>query len=139
MKNLTYFFAFLLILTNSVFAEESPEALPLEGNGKITITAVIRKNEIVTIKGNSICDKSPCAKHSYLENAYLLDEERGVKYFPIKDSKHYLLASDTFIKYSQKKTKRFWVKFTAPPEEIKTIDLYLVDHEPLEGLTIIDK
>ena len=54
------------------------------------------------------------------DNTYLLDEEKGIKYFVLEDQKHNKLAtSEIWLNMGEK--GRYWVKFPAPPAEKKSI------------------
>ena len=121
---------------SSALAQNLGEAIHNKTDGKVVIEEVYRRNEIVTIKGREVCDDRNCGESTYLPKSFLLDEERGVKYFPIMDDRGDLLASTGHLYF---KGERFWAKYTAPASEIKEIDLYLDEMEPIEALPITDK
>jgi len=108
-----------------------------KGKGEIVITDVYRRNNIVTVKGYSTGCGDKCAR-LFVENGYLLDEERGVKYFVIKGENSGTLCTHS---YTPTEGRKFWAKYTAPAAEIKEIDLILdkKEVEPIEGLKITDK
>jgi hypothetical protein len=126
----------LLGSVSSALAEILGEGMHNKTEGKVVIEQVYRRNGIITIKGRGVCEDGNCDDHTYLHHSFLLDEERGVKYFPIRDDKGTRMASKNGLDFEG---ERFWVKYTAPPADIKEIDLYLENMEPIEALPITDK
>jgi hypothetical protein len=108
----------------------------MKGNGKVVITALQRKKGILTVKGHMECQMT-CKEDTNLNFSFLLDSERGVKYHVIRDTSSNLLVSEALP--DLKDGVKFWAKYTAPPAEVTSIDLYLNDVEPIEGLAIQDK
>ena len=78
---------------------------------------------------------------------YAVDEENGTKYFVLTDKEGRGLASEhewTGSSYGVSdrvepgQTKRYWMKFPAPPPEVTSIGVFFTGADPLEGVAITD-
>jgi len=80
---------------------------------------------------------------------YAVDEENGTKYFVLADKEGQSLASEHEHISANKQgvsesidaggTARFWMKFPAPPPEVKTLTLLFSETEPFEEVPITDR
>ncbi len=80
--------------------------------------------------------------------AYYTDVDAKKKYFALKDSEGKYIAGTaeydwgggTFKeKFGKNESKIIWIKFPAPPETTKTIDIYIPRLLPFEDITILIK
>jgi hypothetical protein len=144
VKSITAIFAFILFITQPVMAEPLSSAESLDGKIKMDVTDLTRKNNVVTIKGSiTNLSDSKFSKTWDGEEFFLLNEEKGVKYFVLRDeSKRPLVSSYSYpglgLEVEPKATMKFWAKFTAPPVEIKNVNLVFEGLEIMEGLPIND-
>jgi len=122
------------------YASANPVAVEdtLEGGGTLSLTQVTRKNEIVTVKAKVSCKgKNHCGMSIRLEDTFLLDAERGIKYFPIKDSEGSVLASEAVLGYRD--GTGLWVKLTAPPKEVTKVTVAIPGANSFEDIDVTDK
>ena len=141
MRHLLLSLLFIALSFTSLAAEDLGTAVYDSSESTITIFSMVRKNNVVTVKGKYDCngeigDYDVADAH---QTGFLFDEEKGVKYFPLKDTNNKILASSPARLRKKGESSRFWVKFPAPPEEVTTISVYFTKYEPLDDLPITDK
>ncbi len=82
------------------------------------------------------------------EKAYYTDVDAKKKYFALKDSEGKYIAGPagydwgggTFKeKFGKNESKIIWIKFPAPPETTKTIDIYIPTLLPFEDINMLRK
>lgn len=124
----------------SIFSNASAQSLgsesTLRGSGSVSLTELSRKNEIVTVKGKVTCEKDSCGEAA-LSNSYLLDSERGTKYFVIETKEGQHLTSEKI--FYHRNGSSFWLKLTAPPTEVKKVTVVVPGVSPFEDIEISDK
>lgn len=136
--NLLALVSYIVFFFSNAVADQVAIEDTLVGGGTLSITQFYRKNEIVTVKAKISCkDKHHCGMSINLEEAFLLDTERGVKYFPIKDSDGSLLASEPILAYRD--GTGLWVKLTAPPKEVTKVTIAIPGANTFEDVEITDK
>ena len=111
------------------------------------VTEFRRKGNTLTAKVrfvNSASKESPAVEIHY-DQVYLIDTAGGKKYQALKDEKgEYIAAlnqgwSDRWFQHVQPgEPVTIWMKFPAPPAEVKTITLNIPKTPPFEDLTIQD-
>ncbi len=135
---LTSLFAF----ANPCLAELPAPIESENGDYELTLREVSRRNDVLTVKAKL---KKLDNEYSHQlrfwisDNTFLLDEEKGVKYFVLEDKERNKLASPGKNIRSSGDTVSFWVKFPAPPLEKKSISIYFSGYEPLDDVAIEDK
>ena len=118
----------------------------------VHVMRLVRKHGILTLKIAAV--NSGTAPQRIIfdftgDNAcYLVDEENGTKYFVLTDKGGTPLASgNEWVRgghgimrdVAPGKTLRVWMKFPAPPPEVKSISIFLNETEPIEDVPITDK
>ena len=110
------------------------------------VTELRRKGSTLTarilFKNQAGADAEPDIHYG---EVYVMDAAAGKKYEPLKDEKGTYIAalrsgySDRWYqKLGQGATYTIWVKFPAPPPDVKTVTLQLPGMPPLEDLAIQD-
>ncbi|HHQ47727.1 MAG TPA: hypothetical protein ENK19_02455 [Acidobacteria bacterium] len=118
----------------------------------VHVMSLVRKHGILTLKIAAVNSGKESARLIFDftgDNAcYLVDEENGTKYFVLTDKKGAPLASgNEWVRgghgilrdVAPGKTLRVWMKFPAPPTEVKTISIFLNETEPIEDVPITDR
>ncbi len=116
------------------------------------VMSLVRKHGVLTLKVAAVNsgDKPATIVLDFTgDNAcYLLDEENGSKYYVLTDKEGNPLASgNDWVKGGKGikrqvepgKSLRVWMKFPAPPPEVKTITIILDETEPIEDVPITDR
>ena len=122
-------------------AETNWEGVVLE------VTSVQRKGQVLTVKWTLRNQGGSRASVSfgtfdgggYIADTYVIDEERGTKYFVLLDEGNRAVAGDLKFSLETGKKKRVWAKFPAPPPEVTAVTLIFNETEPLEEVPISDK
>lgn len=118
----------------------------------IDLMAVERKGSVLTVK---VAVRNAAERHENVAfvltgsvTTYLVDEENGTKYYVLTDKEGHSLASEhewmaaghgISESVAPGGVARFWMKFPAPPPEVKEIGVFLTGAEPLEAVPITDK
>jgi hypothetical protein len=106
---------------------------------------VTRKNEVVTVKfrfklraGQNATSVSTGFSKS--DNSVIVDEEKGVKYFPLVDdnNKPIAQAPESYVRDVERGSSG-WMKLPAPPKEVKTVTVMIDDCQPFDDVTITDR
>ena len=118
---------------------------------ELALMAVERKGNVLTVKWavTNGADGRTSVRFGLTAKAtsYLVDEENGTKYFVLTDKEGRGLASEhewTGSSYGVTdrvepgQTKRYWMKFPAPPPEVTSIGVFFTGADPLEGVAITD-
>lgn len=119
----------------------------------LDLMTVERKGNVLTVKwtltneGDARADISFVLKGDAL--TYVVDEERGTKFFVLTDEEGACLASQSTYLSGNKtgiadrleagETKRYWMKLPAPAPEVKAITVFFDGTEPLEDIAITDR
>ena len=75
----------------------------------------------------------------HFATAYVLDEAQGRKYKVLADEAGELIACCHGVTaLGENQTLNFWVKFPAPPADVKAVTLVLPETTPFENLAIRD-
>jgi len=145
--------AVVLALASAVSAAEPIASGESSIDGvTVNVMSLVRKHNVLTLKvavvnGNEdpvtvrfvFAGDNPC---------YLLDEENGAKYFVLTDKDGAPVASDSGWVGSGRgvsetiepgKTLRLWMKFPAPPPEVKSVTVVLNQTEPMDDVPITDR
>jgi len=78
-------------------------------------------------------------------DVYYTDIKAKKKYYGLKDTNgnfiagpvHYWVGGGDFLQWMKPGEKRiFWIKFPAPPQSTETVDLYIPQVMPFEGIKI---
>ena len=120
----------------------------------VKVMSVIRKGRVLTVKFAAVNEGTATQTVWFgfsgeAHSCYLVDEESGTKYYVLQDKEGHALASaNDFVDLgvvglkrpvAPGKTLRVWMKFPAPPPEVKKISLFLNETEPIEDVPITDK
>ncbi|HEX4954697.1 MAG TPA: hypothetical protein VF017_14995 [Thermoanaerobaculia bacterium] len=120
----------------------------------IDLASVERKASVLTVKWtvrNGAAEAK--AVHFGLKGrsvtTYLVDEESGTKYYALTDKEGNLVASESEYLGSDTygiqenvpagESRRYWIKFPAPPVAVKTLTVFFSNAEPLEEVPITEK
>lgn len=144
-----------MLLLTPIFAAEPIATVETNLDGiSLDIIALTRKGSVLTLKWAVRNDgqKSVEVKFHITGNVrtYVVDEESGTKYYVLTDKeKNAVASSHSYLDSNGKgiklkalagKSSRLWMKFPAPPLEVKTVTLFFNEAvEPLEDVTITDK
>jgi hypothetical protein len=71
--------------------------------------------------------------------SYVLDEEKGIKYFPLEDEKGAPVATTADPYMTKGDRINMWMKVPAPPAEVKSVSISLTHCEPFDDIDIVDK
>lgn len=141
-----FFLIFTVLSCAGLLAQEALDVQP-SSNGAMEgslIKAKVRKN-VLTIQIKVKAGTQKTSLKFYYEAAYYTDLNENKKYFPLKDAEGQLIVGP---KYDAGHGGRFWedlepgqqriiwIKFPAPPEDTKTIDVFLPDFLPFEDIAI---
>jgi hypothetical protein len=152
--------AFAVLLTAAaalpLAAADAPRPLAsaesnLEGI-TVDVMTVERKGSVLTVKwvARNTGSEETTVRFGMCGNTvttYAVDEENGTKYFVLTDKEGRGLASEhewTGSSYGVTdrvepgQTKRYWMKFPAPPPEVTSIGVFFTGADPLEGVAITD-
>jgi len=119
----------------------------------IKVMSVVRKNNVLTVKFAAVnegdAQQTVWFGFTRTDVCYAVDEGSGTKYYVLTDKEGNPLApANDFIDINKAglkrplppgKTLRVWMKYPAPPPEVKTITLFLNETEPIEDVPITDK
>lgn len=144
-----------MLLLTPIFAAEPIATVETNLDGiSLDVIALTRKGSVLTLKWavRNDGEKSTEVKFHITGNVltYVVDEESGTKYYVLTDkegnavaSSHNYLDSTGWgieLKALAGKSSRLWMKFPAPPPEVKTVTLFFNKAvEPLEDVPITDK
>ena len=144
------------LLLTPTFAAEPIATVETNWDGiSIDVMALERKGSVLTLKWAVRNDGQASTRVEFTitgknVRTYVVDEESGTKYYVLTDkeghsvaSSHTYLGSDTYglrIEARAGKSSRLWMKFPAPPPEVKSVTLFFDEAaEPLEDVPITDK
>jgi len=119
----------------------------------IKVMSVVRKGNVLTVKFAAVNEGNSQQKVAFgfvgRDVCYVLDEESGTKYYVLTDKEgHPLAPGNEFLDSSKRglarkvepgKSVRVWMKFPAPPPEVKTISLFLNETDPIEDVPISER
>jgi len=106
------------------------------------VTEFRRKGNILTALVRLRNNSSGGVVQFSFNGAYLMDEAGAKKYEVLKDEKGGYIASssETLTQYvSGGQSMTVWMKFPAPPPEVKTVTLAMPQMPPFDNLTIQDQ
>ena len=110
------------------------------------LTKVYRKNGVLTVRFALITDRTVHRSRYPLffrkdgeDPSYILDEEKGIKYYALSDKEGNPLASSERPLLDDNERSSYWMKLPAPPEEIKTISVALSGCEPFDEIEVQDR
>ena len=141
-----------LIATTFLFLSGVSQAEPLAegicfefGTTELELTSVVRRNEVLTVKWRLRQQTSAGTNKSFKfdkeasNTSYVLDEERGVKYYVLTDTEGNPIATTDSFRLSEGMVKSFWMKLPAPPPEVSEVAVALTECELLDAIPITDK
>jgi hypothetical protein len=148
MKSIFSLLTLLVFSASEVVADNIERVDSMIEGVTCELKQVTRKNSVLTVKfaleleasnktgvGSRLIfskDRPDCS--------YVLDEERGVKYFPLTDEKGVPIASGVSGYYLNPGERlSFWMKLPAPPEEVKRASVLITKCEPFDEVDIEDR
>ncbi len=119
----------------------------------VKVVSVIRKGSVLTVKFAAVNEGAAPTNVWFGftgdDVCYIVDEESGTKYYVLTDKEgHPLAPANDYIDPSKRgiqrdiqpgKSLRVWMKFPAPPADVKVISLFLNETEPIEDVPITDR
>ena len=117
-----------------------------DGNFEASLISAKTRKEVLTVKVKlkNVASKSAKILIHY-KDVYFLDIENKKKYFALKDSEEKYIAGPIDRRSEGGQLSRFidsdgqvifWVKLPAPPETIKTVDIFFPSILPFEEIEI---
>ena len=105
-----------------------------------------RKNGVLTAKWDIVTDESfSSSRYEFRFRkkdsscSYAVDQEKGVKYFPLTDKEGTPLSSAGSMYLRSNKKFGMWMKMPAPPAEVTSISVVVTFCEPFDDIDITDK
>jgi hypothetical protein len=118
----------------------------------VHVMSLVRRHGVLTLKVAVVNTGDTPARVRFVFSGdspcYLLDEENGSKYFILTDKDGAPIASDSGWVGDGRglretiepgRTLRMWMKFPAPPPEVKSLTVVLNQTEPIEDVPITDR
>ena len=143
------FRVFILVL---IILPVGANAEPLDSVGSIVpglsceLRKLYRRNDVLTAKWTIVADESysNARQHFHFKKenencSYVVDEEKGIKYFPLTDKEGNPLASENDPYIISDTRINMWMKAAAPPTEVKMVSVVITGCEPFEAIEITDK
>ena len=144
----TFLISLLFIIPLIVFASNEPIDTQPSSDGltEASIIGLKIRNGVLTVRFSikNLTDNTVEPGISFAK-AYYIDTKEKKKYFPLKDEKGMFIAGPTkynwdggfFEQKILKGGKAFlWIKFPAPSNDTKEIDIYLPGFLPFEGIKL---
>lgn len=107
----------------------------------VELTDLKRASGVLTAKVVHTATADNAHVYVYPKDTYVLDAAGGKKYEVLQDSDGNWLSSSNTSHTLNKAgdTHKAWYNFPAPPAEVTSVSLTLVNCEPLEDVPITDK
>jgi hypothetical protein len=137
----------VFVLATGAYAQKAIQIQPSsDGNIEASLIEAKDKRGVLTVKVVlKNISKEWIEPELRFGEAYYADIDAQKKYFPLKDSEGKFIAGHlsydwgggTFKeKIGPDQSKIIWIKFPAPPETAKTIDIFIPKMLPFEDVTI---
>ena len=137
----------VFVFATGAYAQKAIQVQPSSGgNIEASLIEAKEKRGVLTVKVVlKNISKEWIEPELRFGEAYYADVDAQKKYFPLKDSEGKFIAGHlsndwgggTFKeKIGPNQSKIIWIKFPAPPEPTKTIDIFIPKMLPFEDVTI---